>query len=83
MIWPLNKFFGKTRQRKQIAESLERVVEVSTRQRHAARNENSEAANSAIMAVEKRMRQSVPLRDLLEQVVQRQTDERLARNAPQ
>ncbi len=82
MIWPLSIFFGKSRQRKQIAESLERVVEVSTRQRDAARTENLEAATGAIQAVERRMKQGVPLRDLLEQVVQRQSDERLARNGP-
>lgn len=80
MIWPLNLFFGKTRQRKQRAESLERVVESSVRQRNAARTENAAAAHSAIQAVENRMRQSVPLRDLLEQVVQRQSGEGLARN---
>lgn len=75
MIWPFSRWSGKARDRRQICESLSRMVERGAQQRHDAKMENSAAANSAMLAVEHRMTRSSPLREVLADVVERQREQ--------
>lgn len=75
MIWPFSRWAGKSRDRRQVCESLSRMVERDVEQRHAAKMEHSAAANSVMLAVEHRMIQSSPLRDVLANVVERQREQ--------
>lgn len=75
MIWPFSRWLGKSRDRRQVCESLSRVVERDLAQRHAAKMENSAAANGALLAVEHRITRSSPLREVLSEVVDRQREQ--------
>jgi len=80
MIWPLNLIWrsGRDRQIQQSCESLDRITTTGAHDRAYAKAENDAAARGAIRAVERRLDQSAPLRDILGQVIDLQNDGRFA-----
>lgn len=72
MIWPFSRWLGRARDRRQVCESLDRMVERDVAQRHVAKMEHSAAANGAMIAVEHRGSHSTALQEVLGKVVQRQ-----------
>ncbi len=75
MIWPFSRWAGRNRDRKQICQSLDRMVGRDVEQRHVAKMEHSAAANDVMNAVEHRMNRTSPLREVLAEVVDRQREQ--------
>ena len=80
MIWPFTSrsaTLNEANQRAQVERSASNVVEVLTRQRQEALAENVAAAEDFKEAVERRMDQPSPLREVLRKVVERQREHQL------